>query len=102
MFPTDRKYGQIVNSPKDKIPLEAQGVYVCRNCKVSYIIQTNRKISARREEHKLAVRAKQKTWALAQHVLMTRHKIDFEKAITISTSEHLPTSRSHRDREASE
>ncbi|GJQ67509.1 hypothetical protein Trydic_g8327 [Trypoxylus dichotomus] len=52
--------------------------------------QTNGKISVRREEQKLAVRSKQTTSALTQHVLMTGHKIDFEKTITISTSEHLP------------
>ncbi|GJQ70729.1 hypothetical protein Trydic_g662 [Trypoxylus dichotomus] len=52
--------------------------------------QTNRKISVRREEHELAVRAKQITSTLAQHVLMTGHKIDFERTITISSSGHLP------------
>ncbi|GJQ73272.1 hypothetical protein Trydic_g13644 [Trypoxylus dichotomus] len=53
--------------------------------------QINRKTSLRRKEHKPAVRAKQTTSTSAQDVLVTGHKIDFEKTITTNTSGHLPT-----------
>ncbi|GJQ71837.1 hypothetical protein Trydic_g11516 [Trypoxylus dichotomus] len=93
IFSTDRKIGQILNIPKGRIPLEAQGVYEipCRNCNLYFMGQTNRKIRVTREGHKLWVRAKQSALTLAQQVLMTAPKIDLEKTITISTSERLPT-----------
>ncbi|GJQ66891.1 hypothetical protein Trydic_g7913 [Trypoxylus dichotomus] len=78
IFSTNRKIGQILNNPKYKIPLEAQEVYEIpyRVCNLSYVGQTKRKISVRGEEHKLAVRTKQTTSALAQHLQMTGHKIE--------------------------
>ncbi|XP_060517001.1 uncharacterized protein LOC132696254 [Cylas formicarius] len=53
--------GQLIGNPKDPSHLENQGVYLipCRDCPKYYIGQTNRKISARIEEHKLAVSNKQ-------------------------------------------
>ncbi|GJQ68087.1 hypothetical protein Trydic_g16781 [Trypoxylus dichotomus] len=65
IFSTDRKVGQIRNNPKDSILPEVQRVYEipCRKCNPSRIGQTNRKISVRREKHKLAVQAKETTSA---------------------------------------
>ncbi|GJQ80585.1 hypothetical protein Trydic_g19989 [Trypoxylus dichotomus] len=47
-----RKIGEILNNPKDKMALEPRGVYEipCRNCNLSYIGQTNRKIIVRKEK----------------------------------------------------
>ncbi|GJQ77375.1 hypothetical protein Trydic_g20781 [Trypoxylus dichotomus] len=47
----------------------------CKNCKLSYTDQTNRKIGVKREEHK---RVKHTISVLAQKVLMTGHKINSE------------------------
>ncbi|GJQ79189.1 hypothetical protein Trydic_g5435 [Trypoxylus dichotomus] len=77
-----RKNGQI---------LGAKGVYemFCKNCNLSYIGSTNSKISVKREEHKITVRGGYTTSALAQHVLMAGHKINFKSTNTIGMSEHL-------------
>lgn len=81
----------LLRNPKDRIPLENQGVYeiFCNNCDSSYVGQTNRRISVRLEEHKHAVRQGLSTSSLAQHVKLTGHSIDFENAKTIANIEHL-------------
>lgn len=93
IFTTNKKISGVLNNPKDKIHLEDQGVYEvpCKNCTKTYIGQTNRRISVRTEEHKLAVRNKTATSSLAQHVIETGHAIDFENTRTVMRSTHLRT-----------
>ena len=52
--------------------------------------KTNRRIRVRRE-HKNAVAQKTQTSSLAQHVLSTAHKIDFQNTKIIAKSENLAT-----------
>ncbi|XP_074041998.1 uncharacterized protein [Leptinotarsa decemlineata] len=65
--------------PKERISLENQGVYsiTCEDCGQQYIGQTNRRISARTQEHKNSIRTKQTSSALFQHHLQIGHKINF-------------------------
>jgi hypothetical protein len=63
IFMTNRKISNILPTPKEIVPLEDQGVYEipCEGCNKSYIGQTNRWISVRREEHKNAVAQRTQT-----------------------------------------
>ncbi|KAK5641045.1 hypothetical protein RI129_009592 [Pyrocoelia pectoralis] len=89
-FTPYRKIHSILRNSKDNIALESQGVYEipCGGCGLSYIGQTNRKISARIEEHKNAVKKVQATSSLSQHVTTTGHTIKFEDAKTLASIEH--------------
>jgi hypothetical protein len=71
--------------------LENQGVYEipCGSCDKSYIGQTNRRISVRVDEHRLAVEKKEKSSALALHVIASGHKIDFNRCRTVATEQGL-------------
>lgn len=75
---------------KDKIPLEAQGVYQipCSTCEKVYVGQTNRRISVRLEEHKNAVLKKVTTSALVQHIQETKHEIAFNNTKILANEEH--------------
>nr|XP_023023996.1 uncharacterized protein LOC111512130 [Leptinotarsa decemlineata] len=71
---------------KERISLENQGVYsiTCEDYGQQYIGQTNRRISARTQEHKNSIRTKQTSSALFQHHLQTGHKINFESTKQIA------------------
>ena len=90
IFTTNKKIKDILINPKDKIPLENQGVYEipCKDCDRSYVGQSNRKISARRDEHMNDVKRKVTTSSLAQHVINTGHNIDFENTKTLHRCEN--------------
>ena len=79
-----------LQNPKQKIPLEHQGVYSipCKDCPEKYVGQTNRRISARVREHELSIINKQITSALFQHHHHTGHNIDFENTRTIAKLTH--------------
>ncbi|GJQ65641.1 hypothetical protein Trydic_g7731 [Trypoxylus dichotomus] len=89
-FNTQRKIAEILPTPKETIPLENQGVYKikCETCQLSYIGQTNRRITTRKEEHRNAVKQRT-TSSLAKHVIDTGHKIDFEDVRMLARSENL-------------
>ena len=93
IFMTNKKISNILPTHKEIIPLEDQGVYEipCGGCNKSYVGQTNRRISVRRDEHKNAVAQRIQNSSLAQHVLSTGHKIDFKNTKTIAKSENLTT-----------
>jgi hypothetical protein len=82
-----------LKNPTQKIKLENHGIYSvgCGTCHKTYVGQTNRRISARLEEHKLAVKRKQTTSALFQHQHQTGHKINFDSCKQIATAENLKT-----------
>lgn len=84
---------KILGNPKDKIYLENQGVYSisCGNCNKSYIGQTNRRISARLQEHKLNIKNKQTASALYTHERETGHKIDLNSCKQIANIDHYKT-----------
>lgn len=92
-FTTTTKIKKFTNNHKDKIPFEDQGVYEipCKDCEKTYIGQTNRRINVRIEEHKNSVKQKQTTSSLAQHILETGHKIDFDNTKTLARSKCLKT-----------
>ena len=85
--------GSSIRNPKDKRPLENQGVYSiqCSNCDGIYVGQSNRRISARVDEHKLAIRNKLPTSALSQHEVQTGHKIDLDSCREIASVPYLRT-----------
>ena len=58
IFTTEKRIRQIISNPKDKINLENQVIceIPCRDCPRSHIDKTNRKIAARRDEHKRAIK----------------------------------------------
>ena len=82
-----------LKNPKDKIKFENQGVYCipCGTCNQKYVGQTNRRISARLEEHKLGIRNKQTTSALFIHQHETGHTIDFENSKQIASIDQYKT-----------
>ena len=82
-----------LKNPKQKIKLENHGVYSvkCGTCYKTYVGQTNRRISARLEEHKLAIKNKQTTSALFQHQHQTGHKINFDSCKQIASAENYKT-----------
>lgn len=90
IFSTDRKIANILQTPKDRINLEEQGVYEipCRMCPASYIGQTNRRMSVRRDEHSNLVAKKERTSSLYQHQAATGHDIDFEGTKMLAKIEH--------------
>lgn len=90
-FTTNRKIGDILGKPKDRVPLENQGVYEipCKGCERTYIGQTNRRIAVRAAEHKNDVRNKTTTSSLTEHVLATGHAIDFENTKTLAKHTNL-------------
>lgn len=92
-FKADRKISTVLRNPKTKIPLENQGVYEipCLNCERTYIGQTNRRVNARRDEHKNSVRKDEKTSSLAQHVKETSHTIDFSNTKLLANIEYTKT-----------
>lgn len=91
IFTTDKKIGEILHNPKDKIRLEHQGVYEvpCGECEKTYIGQTNRRINVRNEEHKNAVKKKELTSSLTQHFLSSGHTIDFDNTKSLARVEYL-------------
>lgn len=97
IFTTDTKLGQMVNTGKDRIHLEAKGVYEipCGDCSQTYVGQTGRYMSTRLKEHRRAVDHLETTSSLAQHVTATGHSIDFEgmEALTSIESRGLRTLR---------
>lgn len=84
---------KILGNPKDKKPLENHGVYSipCNDCGKQYVGQTNRRISARVQEHKNSIRNKQTTSALFQHFQDTGHTIDFENTKQVACIKHYRT-----------
>lgn len=76
VYTTDRKISQFLKNPKDKIPLEEQGVYeiLCGSCDRAYIGQSNRKIGARRKEHKNAIARRQLILAVGTHITHGPHQ----------------------------
>lgn len=90
VFQTTTKISNLLPTPKEKIPLECQGVYEipCADCDKTYVGQTNRRISVRREEHVLAVHKKTKTSSLVQHIDATGHKINFDGTKMLAKIEH--------------
>ncbi|MBV2145233.1 MAG: GIY-YIG nuclease family protein, partial [Wolbachia endosymbiont of Pissodes strobi] len=82
-----------LRNPKDKIKLENHGVYSisCGTCNKTYVGQTNRRISARLEEHKLSIRNRQTSSALFQHHLNTGHKINLDSCKQIANADHFRT-----------
>ena len=82
-----------LRNPKHKIKLENQGVYSipCGTCGLKYVGQTNRRISARVNEHKLSIKNKQTTSALFIHQHETNHKIDFDNTKQIANVDHYKT-----------
>ena len=82
-----------LRNPKHKIKLENQGVYSipCRTCGLKYVGQTNRRIFARVNEHKLNIKNKQTTLALFIHQHKTNHKIDFDNTKQIANVDHYKT-----------
>ena len=76
IFMTDREISNSLPIPKEIIPLKDQGVYEisCGGCNKSYIGQTNRRISVRREEYNNTVAQKTQTLSFVQHVLSTEHQ----------------------------
>ncbi|KAL3286648.1 hypothetical protein HHI36_001147 [Cryptolaemus montrouzieri] len=85
--------GASLRNPKDKVKLENQGVYSisCGACQAKYVGQTNRKMSARLNEHKLSIKNKQMTSALFQHHINTGHKINFDSCKQIANINHFKT-----------
>ncbi|XP_060535885.1 uncharacterized protein LOC132707891 [Cylas formicarius] len=100
-YKPDHTIGAILRNPKQKITLENQGAYsvACGSCSLTYVGQTNRRISARLEEHRLAIRNKQPTSALFQHQHQTGDKIDFGTCKQIA---NIPDFRTRIIREAIE
>lgn len=91
IFKPCRTVASLLSNPKEKIPLEHQGVYKipCNDCDLAYIGQTNRKISARIEEHKNAIAKKQSTSALVQHINNTGHSINFQESSMLAAEKRL-------------
>jgi hypothetical protein len=88
-----RKINTFLRSAKDHIPLESHGVYEvpCASCNKVYIGQTNRRISTRLEEHRLAVKKGTEVSGLAQHAKKTGHSIDFEATKVLATGHKYDT-----------
>ena len=80
VFKPHKKIHSLLRNIKGNNRLEAQGVYEvpCQDCEKTYIGRTNRKISARLEEHKIAVRKRDPSSALALHVETSSHTINYE------------------------
>jgi hypothetical protein len=79
IFNTNMKIGALLKSGKDNIDLEGRGVYEvpCGDCNQTYIGQTGRNMTARLQEHRLAVRRDHTTSSLAEHVRENEHLINF-------------------------
>lgn len=90
IFKTDKKISNVLRNAKKPIPLEAQGVYEipCLDCNKSYVGQTNRRISVRKQEHVHSVRNHQTTSSLFQHMKATGHSIDFDNTKMLANIEH--------------
>jgi hypothetical protein len=93
VFQTHSKIGEMLRPFKDKIPLEGWGVYEipCGECASTYVGQTGRNFSMRKEEHMLAIKNNTKTSALAQHARDFNHIIDFEHMKPLAIVNHLTT-----------
>ena len=60
----------------------------CGSCEKTYVGRTNRKISARVDEHRVSVKRRDSSSALPLHVLTEGHWIDFGKAKTLVRLNH--------------
>lgn len=80
----------MIPTAKNKLELENQCVYKisCNNFNKSYVIPTNRIISARRDKHVNAVKNDRNS-SEAQHVASTKHKINFKNTKMIANVECL-------------
>lgn len=90
IFGTDKKIGNFLRNIKDHCPLEVHGVYEipCGSCTKTYVGQTNRRVSSRIYEHKIAVRNKDKSSTLAQHVIEHNHTIDFDSSVVLAQEKY--------------
>jgi hypothetical protein len=90
IFSTDRKISSMLKSLKDVTHNEAHGIYEvpCGSCEKTYVGRTNRKISARIDEHRVSVKSRDSSSALPLHVLTEGHWIDFDKAKTLVRLNH--------------
>jgi hypothetical protein len=90
VFKADRKISSMLRGVKDAVPNESHGIYEvpCGACERTYVGRTNRKISARIDEHRVSVRRQETTSALALHVLNEGHWIDFDHAKTLVRLDH--------------
>ena len=92
VFNTERKISNILTLPTDRTPNQHQGVYEisCLECDQIYIGKTNRRVECRVSEHKVDVRNKKPSSALAFHTMTENHTIDFDSAKTLvkSNKEH--------------
>ena len=68
----------------------------CGTCEKTYIGQTNRKISVRIDEHRVSLKRRDTSAALAFHALTEGHCIDFEKARTLKRLDQ-PRARTYRE-----
>ena len=86
-------FSNILPTHKEIKPLEDQGIYEvpCGGCNKSYVGQTNRRISIRRDELKNTVEQRIQNSSLAQHILSTGQKKDFKNTKKIAKSENLAT-----------
>ena len=81
---------KILSHPKDPIPAcQKPGVVYsipCSSCDLCYIGQTGRTLNDRRKEHLSAVKSHAiSTSALAEHSILTGHKIDWENSKIMAT-----------------
>ena len=87
-FRPTRTLRQILCHPKDPVPDHQQAGVVykipCSDCSKSYIGQTGRTLAQRVKEHQRAVRTFDvNVSALAEHVISTNHKIDWDNTTVI-------------------
>ena len=87
-FRPTRTLRQILCHPKDPVPDHQQAGVVykipCSDCSKSYIGQTGRTLAQRVKEHQRAVRTFDvNISALAEHVISTNHKIDWDNTTVI-------------------
>jgi hypothetical protein len=90
IFAPPRKIGQTLRPVKDRIRNENPGVYKvpCEDCEALYIGETKRQVRTRLREHETACRLSQPDKsALAEHHLVTGHRIDFGGAKTIAVED---------------
>ena len=87
-FRPTRTLRQILCHPKDPVPAHQQAGVVykipCSDCSKSYIGQTGRTLAQRVKEHQRAVRTFDvNNSALAEHVISTNHRIDWDNTTVI-------------------
>ena len=85
VFNTNQKIQHILPLPTDRFPNENQGIYEipCFGCRKSYVGRTNRRVSCRVAEHRVDVKNRKHTSALALHTMTDGHIIDFDNTKTL-------------------